>query len=510
MAANNKNGIKAKTNARKRLIWALFVLLIGLIAMDGYLFVSGQQQTQQSMNQIIEGTSADYTVEQGVMYETVDDLIGTIRPRQSVDLVWQTTGTVGEVLVTSGQLVKKGDILAVLDPGSVDSAILAAEVTKEEKQTELERLYTSTTEISNAYNDQVLAQKALAEAEKTLSDLGVVRKDKLELGVYYQDYLDAKANYDEAVNQFNTLKTRPLDDFDRQIAVEMMSGARSEMEQTLAKYNWYNGEVDTLTKQQAEADVILKEAELKDAQRAYDKIKDGPTDNQIRSLQSEIDAAQALSNTDKLIAPVDGTVTMVDTRQFDVITQTDLNQVTPKVAIHIDDLSSFYINVQVSEMKINSVAVGQKVQIRLDAIPLRFYTGQIYRISNAGELNGGEVTFDMVIKMEDADEKVKPGMSAELSIQTKEIPDALFVPQSVIGTNPDETKYVIKQNDQAQPEIVIIETGVENDYMIQVISPDLKAGDRIYADSPQLIQAIQATMIQPGKTVGMDLPVEKP
>lgn len=510
MAANNKNGIKAKTNARKRLIWILIILLLGLIAIDGYLFVNGQKQTQQSMNQIIEAASADYAVEQGVMHETIDDLIGIIRPRQSVDLVWQATGTVGELLVTSGQLVKKGDILAILAPSSVNPSILAAGVTKEEKQTELERLYTSTTGISTAYNDQVLAQKALVDAEKKLSDLGVVRKEKMELGVYYQDYLDAKASYDEAVNEFNALKMRPLDDFDRQIAVEMMSGARSEMEQTLAKYNWYNGEVDTLIKQQAEANVILKEAELKDAQRAYNKIKNGPTENQIKTLQSEIDAAQALANTAKIIAPVDGTVTIVNTRQFDVISETDLNQLTPKTAFHIDDLSSFYIDVQVSEMKINLVAVGQKVHIRLDAVPLKFYTGQIYRISNAGKLNGGEVTFDMVIKMDDADEKVKPGMSAELSIQTREIPDALFVPKFVIGTNADETKYVIKQNDQGQPEMVLVTTGVENDYMIQVASPDLKAGDKIYADSLQLIQALQAMMIKPNGTVSNDLSAEKP
>lgn len=492
MEQNTKTGTKKKISGRKKAILITLALLGIVIGSDAYLMVESQQTARQAMLQTIAEAKPSLSVMQGPMHESIKDIYGTIRPKQSIDLFWQATGVVGEVMTAPGQTVKKGDVLAVLNPATINPDILAAGVTKEDKEVELERLFTSTTKVSAAYNAQVQAQKALADAEKTLSDLGVVRKDKLELGVYYQDYLEAKSSYDEAVKNFNTLKVRPLDDVDRQIAVEMMSGARSQMEQTLAKYNWYNGEVDTLKKQQAEADVILKEAELKDAQRAYDKIKDGPTENQINSLKSEIDAAQATLNTSKLIAPVDGTVSVVDTRQYDIITQTDLNQTPQKAALHLDDLSSYYIDVNISEMKINSVSVGMPVQIRFDAIPLKYYSGKIYKISNTGQQTGGEVTFRLVVKMDDPDERVKTGMTAELSIQTTEIPDALYVSKTAIGTGPNEKKYLIKEGPDQHPIIVPIETGVESGDSIQVISAELKAGDKVYPVSEQLYTAVNS------------------
>ncbi len=496
-----ENTNKAKTKIAKStvVIWILLVIIVLMIISGVYFYFQEQKKAQQVLNSDMAEAMKTVQIQQGMMLEKMDAIPGTVRPAQSVALSWQAAGIVGPVKVKDGDTVKKGDILASLDPASINAAILEAAVTKEQKQIELERLFTSTLNTATAYSNMVNALNALNESDKALVALGVVRKDQQELGVYYQDYLEAKQYYQEALNEYNTLKVRPLDDVDRQIAAEGVAGARTAMESTLSKYNWYSGEVDSLKKQQAEADYMLKSAEYDDAVRAYDRVKNGPTPAQIQSLQSEIDAAQAVVNTANLIAPIDGTIINVNNRQYDKIQTKDLTAATPPVAIQLDDLSSYYVDISVSEMKVNSLSVGQDVQISFEAVPLKTFTGKITHLSNTGKVTSGEVTFAATVKMDTADELVRPGMRAKITIIVQKIDNALYLPLSAVSTNSDGVSIVTVRNADGTTNQVPVETGIESEGNIQIISDKLKAGDEVltYSMDPMVSAMPETGLKQP-------------
>ena len=86
-------------------------------------------------------------------------------------------------------------------------------------------------------------------------------------------------------------------------------------------------------------------------------------------------------NTAKIIAPIDGTVAQVDVKPFDVITYESNSAQRNILAVRIDDLTSHYIDISVTELEVNNISIGQDVTITFDAIPLREYTGTIEKRS---------------------------------------------------------------------------------------------------------------------------------
>jgi HlyD family secretion protein len=479
MSSTGNQPVKGKKKRRKStiVIWVLIGIIVLMLAAGGYLYQQQKQVAAENASKISSQMTRNVKVEQGLISENLEEMSGTVRSNQSISLNWKISGTVSDVYVQPGDQVKKGDILAALDPATIDTSILDAAVTKEDAQEQLERLYTSSLDLATAYNTMITAQDAVKTAEDALSALGVVREDEIEIGVYYQDYLNAKSAYESALDNYNTLKVRPLDDVDRQRASQRLESARSAMESALSMYNWYNGEVDSLEKQQAEADVILKKAQYDDAVRAYNKIKDGPTESQVKSLEAQVKSAEATVNTAYIIAPIDGTVAEVASKQFDVIT---LDNTTDEVlAIRLEDLSSYSIDVSVSEMDVNSVEVGQTAEITFDAVPLKMFTGKIVSISNVGDTSGEEVTYALTIRMDDTDPSVRPGMMADIQIRTKEAADALIVPKTAVGTTQDGSQYVEKVNQDGTTTRISVTTGISSDENIQILSDQIQAGDEV-------------------------------
>ncbi len=471
---------KAKISRNALITIIILLVILILIAAGGYLYVrktSRLIREKQEMAAELEPDTAK--VERGDLTNTLEEISGIVRSNQSVYLYWQTTGTVAAVNVEVGDTVKKGDVLAELDPGTIDPSIIDAQVTKEKAQEELERLYTSTLALEQARTKMVQARKNVKDAQKALDALGIVREDEIELGVKYQDWQNASAAYDKALENFNALKDRPLDDADRVRAQRTLETAKSRMDSAKAQYNWYNGESDLLDVQKADASLRLAQAQLDDATRAYDRIKDGPTQNQVRSLEAQINAAAATINTSKIIAPISGTVAQVEAKPFDVITG-DAMTGSGVLAIRIDDLNSHYIDISVTELEINNISLGQEVDITFDAIPLREYTGTVVNKSNAGTVNNLTVSYDLTIKMDEADGSIKSGMMADVAIVTSQAKNVLYVPMRAVSVAKDGTTRVVqkKLSDGTFAEIPV-RVGLSAGGNVEVASDELKEGDEV-------------------------------
>ncbi len=460
-------------------IWVLILLICLAAAGMAFYYFSRQQEAKAAEEAAAQKEAVTTVVKKGDLTETLDDISGTVRPNQSVYLYWQISGTVSDVYVELGDTVEKGDVLAALDRSTVDSSVIEAEVTREDAEEELTRLYTSSLSLATAMSNVATAKQAIEDAQEALDALGVVREDEVEIGVYYQDYLRAKDNYEKALDNFETVKVRPLDDVDRQRAAQMVESARSGMESALSMYNWYNGEVNKYEKQQAEAALLLAEAQYDDAVRAYEKIKDGPTESQVSSLQAQIDAAEATMKTAYIVAPIDGVVAEVGAKQFDVIAYESTSTSRDIVAARIDDLSSYYIDITVTELNINQISVGQEVTISFDAIPLKEYTGSITNISNVGTVSNNTVSYALTVRMDEVDEMVKAGMMADVAIVTSEVEDALYVPSTAISMSATGGRVVNKKNADGTFSEVSVQLGMVSGSDIQIISDQIQEGDEV-------------------------------
>lgn len=476
-----KKPSKRKIGKKTLIFIILLVIILLLILVNGYLYYTRTtQQILSLQNEAAELEPDTARVERGNLTNTLDDISGTVRSNQSVYLYWQISGTVSAVHVEVGDRVEKGEILAELDLSTVDSAVIDAYVTKEEAEESMERLFTSTLTLEQARTKMVEAKKSVEDAQKALAALGIVREDEIEIGVKYDDYMRAVSAYESAQEYFESVRELDLDNPDRIRAQQMLESAKSQMDSAKAQYNWYSGETEEIDVQKAEAALLLAQAQLDDAVRAYNRIKDGPTDNQIRSIQAQIDAAQATINTARIISPISGTVAQVEVRPYDVISLDAATAQTGVLAFRIDDLSSHYIDISVTELEVNSISIGQEVSITFDAIPLRTYTGTIVNISNAGTVSNLTVNYSLTVKMDEADNSIKSGMMADVAIVTEQAEDVLYVPQSAITVSADGTTRVVQKlmADGTYQEIPV-QIGMRSGSNVQIITDRLKEGDEV-------------------------------
>ena len=149
----------------------------------------------------------------------------------------------------------------------------------------------------------------------------------------------------------------------------------------------------------------MLEAQLDDAQREWERLKDGPDPADIAAAQARVAAAQATLDQASLVAPFAGTITSVESKPGDQV-----NPGTP--AFRLDDLSHLWVDVEVSEVDINQVEVGQPASLTFDAILAKEYNGEVVEVSPVGTEIAGVVNFKVTVELTDADEDVRPGMTA--------------------------------------------------------------------------------------------------
>jgi HlyD family secretion protein len=153
----------------------------------------------------------------------------------------------------------------------------------------------------------------------------------------------------------------------------------------------------------------------------------------------------------------------------------------------VDDLSSLLVDVQVSEVDINSVSVGQPATITFDAVSGKTYNGTVTEVSQAGNTTSGEVDFTVTVKLTDADTQVKPGMTAAVNIVVHQVKNQLLVPnQTVRLVNGQKVVYILTNN---QPKQVVVTLGASSDTMSVVTGSSLNVGDLIILNPPVQFQA---------------------
>ena len=202
---------------------------------------------------------------------------------------------------------------------------------------------------------------------------------------------------------------------------------------------------------------------------------------QINQYQAALQTAQTNLGYTQIIAPVDGTVI---SREIDLGQPVAASFQAPELFTIAQDLTKMQIEVNVSEADIGKVKEGQEVTYTLDGYADSLFEGKVTQVRLASTTTSNVVTYSVIVNVDNDDLKLKPGMTANVSIITNKSEDVLCAPTTALKFTPntDGTKYKnqgiwIMQNNK--PKRVDIQTGASDDSRTEIISDDLKEGDKI-------------------------------
>ena len=202
----------------------------------------------------------------------------------------------------------------------------------------------------------------------------------------------------------------------------------------------------------------------------------------LRSAEISMQNLQDAMNNYTVTAPISGTIIEKDAKVGDAVKAGDTLCI-------VYDLSYLEMNINVDELQISSISVGQKVQITADAVPDKTYVGTVTRVSMKGDSNGGTTTYPVSIRIDDTD-GLRPGMNANAEIVVAKADNALVVPNAAVVRG----SYVLVTKDSPSaanadtameaPEgfvYVPVKTGVSDDDYTQIVS-GIQEGDTIGYD----------------------------
>lgn len=261
----------------------------------------------------------------------------------------------------------------------------------------------------------------------------------------------------------------------------------------------------------AEANLAKLNAEMVMAQKTYNRYKNLYAKNFV--ARSELDQAEsdylakkaaigaqqasiaqaratyktAMTNLGytKIIAPVDGTII---SRDIDVGQPVAASFQAPELFTIAQDLKKMQIEVNVSEADIGQVKEGQDVEYTLDGYPDSTFYGKVTQVRLDSTTTSNVVTYTVIVSVSNEDLKLKPGMTANVSIITNRSSNVLCAPSIALKYSPESNGQKYKNQglwilENGKPRRIDIKEGASDDSNIEIISQKLKVGDDIIIGS---------------------------
>lgn len=258
------------------------------------------------------------------------------------------------------------------------------------------------------------------------------------------------------------------------------------------------------------ADGIVSQGDYDVAETALQSAKAGVKATEGTLAQARGALLQSKTNLRYSVirSPVDG---VVISRAIDVGQTVAASFQTPTLFTIAQDLTKMQIEVSVDEADISRIKLDQKAGFTVDSYPEQSFSGKVVQIRNAPIINQNVVTYITVVNVDNSDLKLKPGMTANVSIEVARKDDALKLPPAALrfrpklkaeeskdkratagngshagGGKPGERKgvtgqqvYILKEN---KPVVTTVKTGIANNSSIELVEGAIKEGDEVITD----------------------------
>ncbi len=325
-------------------------------------------------------------VERGDIQSTIS-ATGTLNAVITVQVGTQVSGTISQLLVDFNSPVKKGMLIARIDPATFDAKVNQAKGDLESTRA------------------AVLNQRAAvvkAEADVATARANVVRQDVA--------LRDAKVKADARARLYQ-------------------EGGISQEERDSAQ----------ATLESAQAQLEAAQASLRASQAALDVTRAQLTAAAATVQQKEAALAQAqvdLNNT-FIRAPVDGVVV---SRNVDVGQTVAASLQAPTLFLIAQDLTKMQVDTNVDEADIGRVALDQDATFTVDSYPGQTFRGRVVQIRQAPQVLQNVVTYTTVVAVSNPELKLKPGMTANVRILVARRENSLLVPNAAFRVRLEGTE----------------------------------------------------------------------
>ena len=227
----------------------------------------------------------------------------------------------------------------------------------------------------------------------------------------------------------------------------------------------------------------------------YQNAQAGYASAQQQVVQAQAGLAQAetdLSHTE-LFSPIDGKVVQLNAHEGEVVITGTMNNPGSVIAV-LADLSQILAEAQVGETEVTSIRIGQPAEVHVDAVANKVYTGHVAEIGSSATaksaVGSGARYFLVKVQIDNPDDRLRPGMTSQVSIITSTLANVPSVPiQSVVErssakASPDEDdeslpkkKFVLVVRDK-KVHLVEVTTGISDATHVAILS-GVKVGDPV-------------------------------
>jgi HlyD family secretion protein len=406
------------------------ILVLALVATGILIFVRARSAGAV--------TYATTPVTQADLVQTVS-ATGTVNPQNTVDVGTQVSGTISEVDVDYNSKVHKGQVLARLDPTALQAALASAQGGLAQAVAQAAAAQNSAAgasvgidtasasalaAVANAQAAQATAlssRQAIAAADsavtKAQSALTVaqstVSRDNSLLGQGYLAQSQADADQSNLVAAQSAVQAAQV------AALQARSQAAASTAQAQASV------AETASQTAAVRAARIQAAGGADTAAAGNAA--------IAIQQAAVQQAQTNLAHSVITSPVDGTVIA---RDVSVGTTVAASLQTPTLFAIAQDLSKMEVDLAVGEPDIGNVRTGESVDVTVLAFPSRVFHGVVAQVRKNPVVTSNVVTYTTVVLVNNADQALLPGMTANATIDVAKAPNALIVPLAALSYTP--------------------------------------------------------------------------
>lgn len=497
---------QSRTRGPISLVQPLFLLILVLIlAACGGRPGANEEAEQETASPFIGDISSAATA------------TGQIDSIRRAELALGVQGIVTTVNVRTGDIVSAGDLLLALDTSDTALNIATLEQSLAAREADLAAL-------SKAPNaaDVAAAEANLASAIARLEDL-VKGPDEIDIALAEVDVRSAEASVASAqaslsstldtVNQSDVEAARAelvsaenalsdiqqlvddLGDFSNKSIADQLRTAENNYNVALAKYNRLlqgadplsvsassasiaaaNARVESSAATLADtmsgsstADIAAAEATVASAQASLSQLLETASDQDLAIAQAQVEQARlSLADAEQnlidsqIVAPFDGTITAVNYA---------VGETASGIAIEMADHNSLEIVLNVDEIDIGAISIGQPATISLETWREEFIGAEVKSIApTSGASSSGIVSYDVHLELDETDLPVRLGMTANADLITANRENVLLVPNRAIEADRQQGRfYVNLQIDEETIERIEVAIGLRDSQFTQIV-----------------------------------------
>ncbi len=428
---------KVSKNSTPRMVGLLAAGLVGVPAI-AYFAIKGQAPKQDLSTYTVPVQQKDVTVRITANGEAV--------PVQRLNLNPKTAGRLAKLYVEQGDRVQQGQIIARMDSQEIeakrDQAL--AELSRTQANLALLKAGNRPEEIGQAQASVSEAQAKIASAQTRL------------------DLASARVRRNQALANEGAISRDNLDEF-----LNEERSAQANLEQVKASYN---SSQQKLTQQKNGSRV--EEIEQSAAQVASAQAS-------LRQISTQIE--------DTIIqAPFSGVITQKNATEGDFVTPTSFASSTSSATSIVTLANDLEVLAKVPEVDIGQIKQGQTVELRADAFPSQTFKGVVRLVSPEAKEDAtqrGVITFEVRVKLLSGKDKLRSGMTTDLSFLGKQINNSLMVPTVAIVTVKGQTGVLLPDsNNKPKFQPVSIGSNIGNE--TEIIN-GIKSGDPVFVQLPE-------------------------